>query len=339
MRVCRAVHERIERGIQWSATDYYKDAVAQIEAGRVLWGCRSREEFDRRCVMLDRLIEGIERQGYKSAEERSVGVGTDSLYGHSEVLVNLSRDGLPLFQDGRHRLAIARALGIAEIPVQVLVRHAAWQSFREFMVRMASADRGASKRGYLYQNPTHFDLNDIPYEHGCDDRWAAIAAALDAGAGRALDIGCNLGYFCNRLASLGYSVTGVEYLPDIAFAAGKIASAERRGVNIIQGDILDQTLQQQLAERPFEVVLAINIFHHFIKTESGFRGLERLLGGVKMRTMFFQPHKTGEPQMAGAFAKFSSEEFVTFVRERSGFSSAAPIFTASDGRSVFKLSR
>jgi hypothetical protein len=52
--------------------------------------------------------------------------------GHSrhEISVNIDRHGRYRFQDGRHRLAIARTLGIACVPVRVLVRDRKWVEFR-----------------------------------------------------------------------------------------------------------------------------------------------------------------------------------------------------------------
>jgi hypothetical protein len=143
MRICRAVGDRINHGVPWQSTDFYKVAVRQIEGGRRLWQCTSRAAFDRRCEEIDLLVESIIRHGYRRSHQLD-----------EEVLVNLSRHGAPLFQNGRHRLAIALALGLAQIPVQVLVRHAMWQNFRE-TVRLRATREGGR------QPTSHFDLSDV----------------------------------------------------------------------------------------------------------------------------------------------------------------------------------
>ena len=159
MRVSQAVRARIHEGAAWSSTDYYATALRQIESGRVLWGCRSRTDLDVHCVRVDRLIESISRDGYLSAAERNSNASMDTAMGQSEILININRDGLPLFQDGRHRLAIALALNVSRVAVQIFVRHAEWQAFREYLLRMAAReDGGASSVGYLYQRAEHFDL-------------------------------------------------------------------------------------------------------------------------------------------------------------------------------------
>jgi len=340
MRVCRAVQARIAEGAAWSSTEYYRTAVGQIESGRALWGCASRADFDAHCTRVDGLIDSIRRDGYRAAAELPDQGHADTATGQTEVLVNLSRDGLPLFQDGRHRLAIALALGLPSIPVQVFARHAEWQAFREYLLRMAGReDGGASSAGFLYQRAEHFDLAEIPAAHGCEDRWQAIARHLpERGSGRALDIGCNLGFLCHRLEERGFSAVGVEYLPEVAYAARRIVKAEGRHFGVIEGDVLDEATLRA-GGSAFEVVVALSIFHHFIKTESGYRRLRALLGRLRIGTLFFEPHRPDESQMQGVYANPAPEEFARLIADWAGLKGIEPIYTAGDGRVVFALTR
>jgi 2-polyprenyl-3-methyl-5-hydroxy-6-metoxy-1,4-benzoquinol methylase len=338
MRICRAVKDRIAGGATWESTDYYKIAIKAIEAGHPIWGCSDRVGFKHKCEEVDRLIESIARDGYVETE-RTDWPGGDSPLGHGEVIVNIGRNGVPLFQDGRHRLAIARALGIRQIPVQVLVRHSEWQGFREFMHRMASGGGGAAKKGYLYQNPIHFDLVDVPSEHFCEDRWRAMSEHLGYGNGAALDIGCNLAYFCHGLEAKGYSAVGVEYLPEVAYAARKIATAEGRTFRVVEGDIFSDATRKQIGSDTFAVIVAVNIFHHFLKSEAGFKRLEQLVRGLRCELMFFEPHHPADPQMANAYRNPLAAEFAKIIAEWGGFRSSVPIYTAQDGRIIFKLSQ
>jgi SAM-dependent methyltransferase len=334
MRVCQAMNDRIHHGVSWQTTEYYQHAISRINGGQVLWGCSDGTSFDKRCEEIDRLIESIDRQGYR---ERSADPAMSARPGDKEILINISRDGLCLFQDGRHRLAIALALGLKRVPVQVLVRHSGWQSFRELMHQMARGNGGASKRGVLYQTPMHFDLVDIPSEHACEDRWEAIKNNLDAAPGNALDIGCNLGFFCHRLEESGYSCIGVEYLPTIALAARKIAYAEDRKLKIVTGDILNSETMAEIGASRFDVLIALNIFHHFIKTRDGYERLRQFMGNLQIGTMFFEPHHPDESQMQGVFINPQQNEFVQLIKDWGGFEKAESIYTAADGRAVFKL--
>lgn len=335
MRVCRAIDDRIHHGVAWQDTEYYQYAISQIGNGRELWGCSDRTSFDKHCDEVDRLVESISNQGYRA---RSVDQSELKRAGDREILVNISRNGFCLFQDGRHRLAIARALRVKQIPVQILVRHSDWQSFRELMHNMARGEGGASKCGVLYQAPMHFDLADIPYEHACADRWEAIKSNLDhVTRVRALDIGCNLGFFSHQLEECGYSCIGVEYEPTIALAARKIVCAENRKLTIVTGDILSIETQKKIAPLDFSVVIALNIFHHFIKTKDGYERLRQFMNHIRIGTMFFESHHESDPQMQGVFSNPTQNEFVKLIKDWGGFERVEPIYVAADGRTVFKL--
>lgn len=337
MRVVRAIDDRINRGFGWEQSDFYQVAVSEIEDGRELWGCRSRSQFEARCNRIDQLIDSIGTNGYLTRDDlvqrnfRQPG-GT----GFDEILVNIGRDGRCLFQDGRHRLAIARALKLPAIPVQVFVRHQQWHEFRCLLERMAQSAGGASNAGVLYQPAMHFDLQDVPAEHASEDRWAAMRPHLgDPGA--ALDIGCNLGYFCHMLEQNGFSCTGVEYEADIAFAAQRIAVAEGRRFQVLNGDVLDPAIFERAGQRRFEVVVALNIFHHFIKTESGHERLRAMLGRLDCQCMFFEPHMPDDPQMHHSFWNPSPGEFVKAVMQWGQLGQAEHIHSAADGRQVYCL--
>lgn len=336
MRVVKAVKARIDQGVSWSSTEYYCCAVKQIESGRLLWKCATRYDFDQHCVRLDNLIRSVKAKGYQKCADPGDGKAHG---GFSEIVVNLGRDGVPRFQDGRHRLAIALALHLKQVPIQVLVRHQEWQTFREFMHRMAKGDGGTGKGGVFYQAPRHFDLSDISYEHACEDRWDAIQNTLPAKPGIALDIGCNLGFVCHCLHEVGYQCVGVEYFPDIAMAAKKIAIAERLDIKIITGDILAPETLNAIGTLKFSVVMALNIFHHFIKSKDGYERLSSFLRRIDAEVMYFEPHLPNEPQMEGAYINPAPLEFVRLIQDWGGFEKVTPIFQAEDGRSVFKLEK
>jgi hypothetical protein len=339
MRIVHAIDERIWRGGGWQSSEYYQVAVRQIENGRNLWGCVNRADFDKHCTKIDQLIESITRDGYLERAALDNSSVIDTPLGQNEILVNVSRDGFALFQDGRHRLAIALALGIKKVPVQVFMRHSEWQVFREFMHRIATSSGGASKKGFLYQSPINFDLTDVPAEHSCEDRWDAIKKHAPSAPGVALDIGCNLGYFCHKLEDLGYSCIGIEYLPEMTYAAQKIARAEKKNFKIVIGDALAEETLSEIGTSEFDVVIALNIFHHFIKTESGYFRLREFMKRIQINVMFFEPHCQSELQMQGGFSNPSPVEFVSIIKDWGNFQSAAPIYLAGDGRTVYKLSR
>ena len=205
------------------------------------------------------------------------------------------------------------------------------------MHRMAKGQGGAAKKGLLYQKPLHFDLADIPAEHACEDRWSAIAAQLPEGSGAALDIGANLGFFSHALERAGFETTAVEYDPAIALAARRIATAEKRALRVIQGDILARQTLEMIGNREFSVVVAINIFHHFIKTEEGYNRLREFIRNIRAHVMIFEPHHPSDPQMSGGYANPSPDEFARLIVQWANLKRYEPIYDSADGRTIFKL--
>lgn len=341
--VARAISARVEQGADWKTSEFYARVQKQIENGTAGWNINSVSDLDARMAYLDQLIDSMRAKGYlmnhavRLDGERK-GVDADPEYG-SEITVNIGRDGQYLFQDGRHRLAIAKALGIERVPVRVLVRHTKWAEFRRFMQELAGAG-GASSHANLYQSPMHPDLQDIPHAHACEDRFEAMSKHIAPGQGALLlDIGTNLGYFCHRFESVGYSCFAVEYLASVAEAADRIRIAEGRKFTVISQDLFVAAERPPLKDQKFAVVLGLNIFHHFIKTQPVFEKFSAWLGALQADTMFFEPHCPDEPQMRGSYRNFDEQQFVDFIISKSVLARSELIHRCDDGRPIYKLAR
>ena len=148
----------LEHGVPWEDTDLFQSVMEAIEAGYSIWrGSQSRDDLFERCRTVDQLYETIKTQGYKTQMElREAGGSYRDRVGYLDVLtdevaVDVARDGEFLFVDGRHRLAIAKLLGIDRIPVLVLVRHCEWMDHRDRLSIEASSV------------PAHPDLVELRY--------------------------------------------------------------------------------------------------------------------------------------------------------------------------------
>ena len=90
-----------------------------------------------------------------------------------------------------------------------------------------------------------------------------------------------------------------------------------------------------------DVILALNILHHFCKTEALHERLIKLL--ERMNTadiMLFQAHRHDPPgQMEGAFQNYTEDEFLKFIAKHTGLNQSKKLGVASDGRPLFKLWR
>jgi hypothetical protein len=344
LALVRALRQRIERGVDWRETEFYVYLRDQIKrTGAAAWRGRSQSDLDARCEYIDRLIASMRTHGYQ-LNHRELRDGEDKgLDGNPDyaanISVNIGRNGQYLFQDGRPCLGIAKILGISRVPVKVLVRHKQWVEFREFVRSLAHRGGGSSQPKELYQNPVHPDLQDLPTAHRCEDRFEAMKSRIPAGSGTLVDVGANLGYFCHRFEAIGYSCFAVELLPHIALAAAKIRNAEGRIFPVIAKDLFEAAEGEPLRDRHFNVVLALSIFHHFLKKRETFERFKQWLARLRVDIMMFEPHCRDERQMTGAYANFDEKEFVDFILAHSCLNQAQLIHRCQDGRPIYRLSR
>jgi hypothetical protein len=324
--VVRGARDRYVAGMAWPETDYYQEQAKALSEGLRPHGCGNKKELDAYFEGFDRLYESIKRDGYKPQASLRGPEYAGSGAAENEITVHIDRDGHYLFCDGRHRLAIVLALGLDRIPVKVCIRHAQWQEFVNLIL-----DFAANHDGKVYQALTHTDLQDIPFCHG-HERFDIIKGHLPEGGKTLLDIGSNWGYFCHRFEELGYNCTAVEADPETASFLKRLRTAQARDFEILNESILDYPATGQ-----YSVVLALNIFHHFLKYENRYDALRSLLARLKMDTMFFEPHQTSEVQMIGAYRNFPPDEFVQFILDNSCLKHSKLIGHADDRRPIYKL--
>lgn len=313
-----------DRSATWESTRLYRRVVGEIAAGKVKWGCRTEAEFRGRCAELERLYERISTDGYKTQMELGTAKPED------EVRIAIARDGRLLFIDGRHRLAIARLLGLPSIPVRIVARHGDWTRFKERLLKYA-----ANHRGRIYQRIDHPDLSDIPAQHTTDriDMLRSALAGYDASGKKLLDLGTHWGYMAQQFEKLGFECTGVEASPSNRRIAEALAVATESRYTVWGGNLLDfPTAEEQ------NVVLALNIFHHLIKTEELHEALTTFLHRLKADRILFEPHRHDPPgQMEGAYRNYAPDEFARFVAEHAGMSTVTELGQAADGRTLFSI--
>lgn len=310
--------EAIQDGKPWHETIYVRRMVEEVKSGKVKWGCETEEQLLKRYSYLGDLYSEMGRTGY-------FGNGNED-----EITVNIGRHGDLLFNDGRHRLTFARLLEIPEIPVIITVRHKNWVNFKSEILQWALLNNNR-----VYAPLLHPDLEWIPSHYG-HKRFELMRGGLTASAQTQtlLDIGCHWGYFCHRFESLGYQCTGIEFDSTNFYFLGRLRRAGNRRFDIYNMSIFDYL---ENSNRSYSVVLALAIFHHFLKTETDFYRLTYLLQNLNMRQMFFMPHHPHEAQMVGAYRNFSHEEFVEFILANSCLDDAHFVGYAEDARPIYRL--
>lgn len=119
-------------GRPWIDTVLYCDAINR-PPGKLWHGCKTKHEVIKRLQQYELVFESISRNGYKTQREL---VGNTNTAWHKdirlrppeldEIIVHIDRNGNYIFDDGRHRLAIAKILNLSKIPVLVIARHKQW---------------------------------------------------------------------------------------------------------------------------------------------------------------------------------------------------------------------
>lgn len=136
--VYRALEAHFVDGVPWEETAFVREVLAEARDGDTdtsVWQHRSTVAGVRRhCRNLDRLYEDIRERGCLPMRTLNAREGERLTFREvmeNEILVDIGREGEPLFVTGRHRLSIAKILGVERVPVAVAVRHAEWVRRRE----------------------------------------------------------------------------------------------------------------------------------------------------------------------------------------------------------------
>ncbi len=308
--------QKIEEKTPWKETKYYQRVIKQITNGDFRWSCKNKEEFDQRCEGWDRLYSKIKEEGYKKG------------WHEDEIFINIGRNGEIIFNNGRHRLTFAKLLKIDKIPVKVTVRHKKWVAFKQEI-----SEYSQNYKNRIYEKLTHPDLVNIPSAHK-GSRYSIIKENLTISQGRILDIGCHWGYFCHKFEEEGFECCCVEKSNLNLHFLKKLKKANNKKFEIISHSVFDMS-KNMLVE--FDVILALSVFHHFIKKENTYKKLINLLKNLKGKEMFFEPHNPEEPQMKKAYKNFINDNFAKFIVDNSHFTKFKIIGYSETGRPLYKI--
>lgn len=107
--------------VEWKDTKFYKNIVYEINEKHFCFGCLNEQDLIERCKRHDKLFKEIKENGYKTQKDLTKKfVRRKAL---NEISVNIGRNGDYLFNNGAHRLSIAKLLNIDKIPIRITVRH------------------------------------------------------------------------------------------------------------------------------------------------------------------------------------------------------------------------
>lgn len=324
-KIFKAFEARFISGKQWKETDFYKEQIEKILSGVPRWECLTQKEFDTRLRKVDKLFADIKKDGYKSQTKIRNESGVYNT-GQHEVTVAVGRAGELLFAEGRHRLCIAKILNLKSIAVKITVRHKKWVSFRNEILAWAEKTKGG-----MYQPLLHLDLASIPSVHD-DARFNMIMDVLPFREGKLLDIGANWGYHCHKFEEAGFDCVAVEADSNNFYFLDKLRAAQHRSFKAVNKSIFDYK-----DENKFQVVIALNILYHFLKTKELYDKMVSFLNNLEVKVIIFQTHH--HERLKGAYRNFNEEDFVNFVLKHTRLGTAKVVGTPGDGRKLYMLTK
>lgn len=305
--------EQINKKAAWENTSYFHRVMDEINSGKIKWGCKNKEEFLKKCREWNQIYNDMKNNGWKQNSDY--------------VTINIGRKGNILFNDGLHRLVFAKLLNINKMPVKVVVRHKEWLDFKKQIKLYADLHEGK-----IYAPINHFDLRHFECFH--KGRFDKIIENISKKSKTVLDIGAHWGFFDSILEDEGKICTAVEILEQNIYFMQKIKEANKQNFRIINEDIF-QFVEK---EHNFDTVLALNIFHHFLKTKELYNKLVNLLLKLEMEEMFFEANNYNEPQMKSSFINYHPEEFVKFIIQNSCLNYYKKI-GEFDGRELYHITK
>jgi len=315
------VKQIIKFGVGFEQSEFYQSVLLKIDSGEEICNCNNHQQWmnlSNQVLKLSGLIQSQQEIDWMQMSGLDGG-----------LVIDIARDGSLLFVSGRLTFVIAKVLNVEIVPAKVRTRHSRWLKLRrryEFLVT------GTASRAY--QPTMHPDLTYIPAQQNCVERLRLIKENLTHENGSLLELGANIGYFSLNFEKAGFDCTAVENSPIFLFCLLTQKQALHKDISIISKSFLKS---DEIFNHRYDVVLALNLFHHFLRRKQDFEKLEFFLERLNCSELYFEPHVYEDPQLKHAYINMHEDEFVEFVRSKTRLSRSELIGRASDKRPLYKL--
>jgi hypothetical protein len=203
--IYKAIKERIIEKKDWKDTNFYKGFLYDIKNrtffdNKIYWNITDEQSLISRCKIIDKLILDIKENGYMLSIKKLNDLEVD------EIDVNIGRDGRYLFQNGRHRLSIAKILKIDKVSVMIFVRHKKWEEMRIYLYQYSKK----LPKGLFLTPLIHPDLNHIKYNEEIHEILEKIKNNISNSYSNILDINPIIGYTCHKFEEYGFNCSVYE---------------------------------------------------------------------------------------------------------------------------------
>lgn len=114
-----SIFEMLDENKSWHQTSQYQLMTAQVAAGKVAYGCRTKEDVESHGGLMLASWESLKENGYVQQGYRS----QKSLY-PNDILISIGRTGeVFLERNGTHRLTVAKYYGLESVLAFVIRVH------------------------------------------------------------------------------------------------------------------------------------------------------------------------------------------------------------------------
>lgn len=320
-------HELLIEGKNWHDTIIYKAAIELIKQGKPQWMYRTVESFDNRETEIRNTFESLKKEVY---DQQHVPEGIkiwnpDGKY-KDEIAVAIGRNGNLLFLNGFHRTSIAKMLNLSKIPIRIAKIHLQWKNFCNEVEALCKSIWGER---ISYHPISHISFDDYSHQWS-NKRFEAIRDNITNKNGTLLDIGSLFGYFSAKFEEIGYKCTAVENYSPFVKVLQKLKEA-----NYYDFEVFTQSIFE-LKQFEFDVVLGLNIFHHFLKNQKDYEKFKSFLQNLKVKEMFVQLHDKDDAQMKNAYRNYDENEFLKFICDNARLTSTKQIYQENK-RKLYKI--
>ena len=266
------------------------------------------------------LYKSIQHNGFKSQKDLGINNNDD------EVKAAIDQNGKYILINGFNRLEISKVLSLQKVPIIIVSRHPKWLKFkREIYIYSQEQPQG------VYQQIIHPDFQHLTFHRKSDKRWGIIKDNLPIKQGSLLDIGSNWGYFCHKFEDLGFSCTAIEKNYRWGYYLKKLREIENKSFKIIIDSIFN------IDNPKYDIVLALSIFHGFMREKKLYEMLTEYLKIIDMKYMFFEPHVEHELER-GYYKQYNPDEFIDYIIENTCLSKSKYLGESNRGRKIYLLS-
>lgn len=321
--VYKSFYQRLIEKSEWENTSYYKDHIYQLKRGKSFNRTNVVSEIIPRLEYMENLFDKIRVEGYGT--QTYIKGQNERLSNMDEITCRISRFGEYLFEDGRHRLAIAKLLNLEKIAIRITWRHQEWYQFRKIF------------NDFIKKNPDikipklfhHADINAFNYSDDEND-FLVIKANIGFKPKTMLNPGAGFGFFCHKFEDEGVACYAVESQKEIFYFMNQFRIIHQKKFASISADLFEFHEKSD-----FELILALNILHTYLKTESLYNNLILYLNRVNTHMIFFENGIYLSEEKY--FKKFDDDIFIDFILKHTGLRNYSIAGKSSRNKNIYKI--